>query len=78
MITRIDLTIISPRNWWRKILFEKVDQNISEGQFLLGQTFLLVDLCDELLIYGSALENLEECFGSPPQSGALWHAAFVL
>jgi hypothetical protein len=57
-------------------IIDKVDQNISAGQFSLGSTFLLVDLCDELLLHGLGSENLEKHFGSPAQSGELWHAAF--
>jgi hypothetical protein len=57
-------------------LIEKIAQNISAGQFSKEPTILLVDLCDQLLIHGSASENIDREFGSPPQSGELWHAAF--
>ena len=59
-----------------KNLIEKIELNVSVEQFTRGPTLLLVDLCGELLIHGSASDNLQKEFDVPPRSGELWHVAF--
>jgi hypothetical protein len=61
-------------------LIDKVEQNLGVGQFRFGSTLLLIDFSEQLLVHGSARDNLMREFASEsvpiPQSGELWHLAF--
>lgn len=61
-------------------LVRKVEQNLKKDQFALGDSILLIDLCQQLLLHDSAEEHSKKNFLDAttvnPVSGELWHLAF--
>ena len=61
-------------------LIDKINQNIKEDQYSLGDTVLLVDLSDQLPLLSKPSEAIQEKYfddiGSAKVSGELWNVAF--
>jgi len=61
-------------------LIDKVNQNIKEQQYSLGDTVLLVDLSDQLPLISKPSEAIQEKYyddyGKTEVSGELWNVAF--
>jgi hypothetical protein len=61
-------------------LIGKIDQNIKNGQYSLGDTVLLVDLSDQLPLISTPQLSIQELYDYEPcktmVSGDLWHVAF--
>lgn len=61
-------------------LIDKINQNIKEEQYSLGDTILLVDLSDQLPLLSRPSEAIQEKYfddiGNTKVSGELWNVAF--
>ncbi len=61
-------------------LVDKINQNIKEEQYSLGDTILLVDLSDQLPLLSKPSEAIQEKYfddiGNTKVSGELWNVAF--
>lgn len=61
-------------------LIDKINQNIKEDQYSLGDTILLVDLSDQLPLISKPIDAIQETYfndiGSTKASGELWNVAF--
>ncbi len=61
-------------------LIDKINQNIKEQQYSLGDTILLIDLSDQLPLISKPSEAIQEHYfddvGNTNVSGELWNVAF--
>lgn len=61
-------------------LIDKINQNIKEEQYSLGDTILLIDLSDQLPLISKPSEAIQETYydecGKNQVSGELWNVAF--
>ncbi len=61
-------------------LIDKINQNIKKEQYSMGDTILLVDLSDQLLLLSRPSEAIQEKYfddmGNTQVSGELWYVAF--